>query len=666
MRLPARLGMNQMPNQPKPAGPELLVLHVEDSPYDAEMIRHQLEVAGLEFRLRRVETRAEMLAALREETPGLILCDFVLPHFGGLAALDLALAACPAVPFIFVSGSFGEEPAVEALKRGAMDYVLKQRLDRLVPSVQRALTEVSERRRRREAEVAQHDSEALYQSLVESLPQNIFRKDLEGRFTFVNGNFCRALGRPAAEILGQTDAAFFPPELAAQYRADDASVVATGRQLERLEQHEQASGKRIHVHVVKHPLRDAAGRVVGIQGSFVDITERKHLEAQARQAQKMEAVGQLAAGVAHDFNNLVTVIRCNAELLLMQAALEPADRELLDQITKAATKAATLNRQLLTFSRKQAIELRSLNLNDITSGMMKLFQRVIAENITLDCRLAPGLPPILADAGMLEQVLMNLVVNSRDAMPAGGRLTISTAPALVNEEDPAHNQDVRPGQFVALSVADTGTGMTPEVQARLFEPFFTTKEPGKGTGLGLATVFGIVKQHEGWIEVASEPGQGTTFRILLPVSATATAPQPETSVDSRPQKGTGTILVVEDEADLRRLTRAILRNAGYTVFEAASGPQALAVWDQAGGQVDVLLADMVMPGGLSGRELAEQLQARRPGLKVIYMSGYTDEFATADFVLRNGSRFMAKPFNSAVLLQTIQEALASRPNPPTP
>jgi len=387
-----------------------------------------------------------------------------------------------------------------------------------------------------------------------------------------------------------------------------------------------------------------------------DETERQQLEAQLRQAQKMESVGRLAAGVAHDFNNMLTIIQGYVGLL--QALLEDYDAvtEPLQQIACASDRAANLTRQLLMFSRRQLLEPQVLNLNDVIRNLSKMLQRMLGEDIALECALADQLPALLADPGMLEQVMMNLAVNARDAMPKGGQLCIRTEALTVEASHLRDNPQGRVGDFVCLSVIDTGCGMDPGVLSRIFEPFYTTKEVGKGTGLGLATVYGIVQQHHGWLEVQSDVGRGTAFRVYLPVHAGAPTEAARSTGMAVTAVGQGTVLLVEDEPALRGLASRVLEKSGYRVLQARSGPEALDIWRQHGERIDLLLTDMVMPEGIDGRELADRLTAEKPTLKVVYTSGYSPE-AVAKGHRFERANFLPKPYSPAALTQTVATCL---------
>jgi CheY-like chemotaxis protein len=329
----------------------------------------------------------------------------------------------------------------------------------------------------------------------------------------------------------------------------------------------------------------------------------------------------------------------------------------LKQVYSAGERAANLTRQLLTFSRKKEMQVNPLDLNEVIANITKMLGRIIGEDIKLQCNYASTLPSIQADEGMMEQVLMNLAVNARDAMPKGGQLIIGTERVAPDIAYARSNPEARAGEFICLSVKDTGCGMTPEIKARIFEPFFTTKDVGKGTGLGLATVFGIVKQHQGWIEVDSQVGVGTTFKVFLPATARPDAAVELAATQAKVRGGGETILLVEDELALRGLTKIILQRFGYRVLEAASGVEALSVWEQHGAQIDLLLTDMVMPDGLTGRELAKQLLARKPGLKVIYVSGYDMHSEGTTFRAREASTFLQKPYQSQKLAQAVRDCL---------
>ncbi len=390
--------------------------------------------------------------------------------------------------------------------------------------------------------------------------------------------------------------------------------------------------------------------------THTDITERRRLEAQLRQAQKMEAIGRLAGGVAHDFNNILAVVLLQSELLA-RTATAPSVRDGLHQIRAAAERAANLTRQLLLFSRQQVLQPRDVDLNQVVEDLLKMLRRIIGEDIKLEWLPAPESLPLRADPGMIEQVLLNLAVNARDAMPRGGRLRVQTGTCTVDEAAAHFNPEARPGRHARLRVEDTGSGIPPEGLPHIFEPFFTTKEAGKGTGLGLATVYGVVQQHRGWVTVDSTPGQGTTFQVFLPLAARSAAAPASSAPVPTAVGGHECLLLVEDDAALREATCQMLEGHGYRVLAAADGLQALALWKDHGRQVALVLTDLVMPGGVSGQDLVQRLRADRPDLKVVYTSGYSEAWRGQEIRLQPGERFVSKPCPIAQLLQTLRACL---------
>ena len=389
-----------------------------------------------------------------------------------------------------------------------------------------------------------------------------------------------------------------------------------------------------------------------------EVAERLKVEAQLLQAQKMDAVGQLAAGVAHDFNNLLSVIQGNASLLRESSpAPEPEVEESLNQIIAASEHAAELTRQLLTFSRRSPVRRQPLDLNVALANQAKILRRVLGEPITLEVQPAPNLPLVLADRGLLEQAIMNLAVNARDAMSKGGRLLLRSSRMELTPGTAGACPEARPGLFACLEVADEGCGMDPATLQRVFEPFFTTKEIGKGTGLGLSAVYGIVKQHGGWIQVASSAGRGAVFTIFLPACSEPLPPPAPSLPRTRSPRGSETILVVEDDPDVRALVRNSLRKLGYDVLEAQDGLEALEIWKRHRPTIHLLITDMVMPKGMNGRELAERLTADQPQLIIIYTSGYALELAPSAATLHHGARFLQKPYPADVLARVVRESL---------
>ncbi len=408
-------------------------------------------------------------------------------------------------------------------------------------------------------------------------------------------------------------------------------------------------------------VRDASGAPERMIGAMLDVTERRKLEDQLRQAQKLEAIGQLSGGVAHDFNNLLTVIQVNAALL-GRALHDQGLREHTQAITEATDRAATLTRQLLMMSRKQIMQQRVIDLNEVVTSLLRMLHRVVGEDVTFVTRTETRVPPVFADVGMLEQVLLNLVVNARDAMPRGGVLTIATDHMQLATPRRVHGFEAAAGPFTSVSVSDTGTGIESADLPRIFDPFFTTKDVGRGTGLGLATVYGIIRQHRGWIDVQTGLGQGTTFIVYLPV----TEGRPQRLASSPPLEddlptGTETILVVEDEQALQRLVVALLESCGYTVHGAGSGAEALGVWRTHAASIDLVLTDIVMPGGMNGRELADRLRGEVSDLPVVFTSGYSTVPVTTEEALVEGDNFIAKPYQPLTLAVTVRRRLDRAP-----
>jgi two-component system cell cycle sensor histidine kinase/response regulator CckA len=897
--------------------PRLRVLIVDDSDDDTRLLLRELTRA-YEVTSLRIETAEDLAAALASGGWQVILCDFAMPHFSGEAALRLVRETGLDVPFIYVSGTIGEEVAVEAMRAGADDYVMKDRLARLLPAIDRELRE-TEQRRRTEAGLRRQTrmNEALFSQAITCFA--LFDRDC--RLIQVNDSYASYYGKTPADFKGRSvlevrsatqtledakamvdevvrtraplRASSYPyvfpdhPERGVTYwdsilqpildeqgeveflffssidvterrRAEDAlrahagrllqqeaalialtrkepgerddvltslrrisevstrtlgvarvsiwrynadrtamlcvdlhelegdrhsagtalavadypryfealagdDVIATddvgneprfaeivalvleewerkeaeaalraseqrfrqvtenidevfwltdidkqemiyispaysrvwGRSCESLARDPQSWMEAVHpedrervreaaltrqiagtydidyrivrpdgivrwVHDRAFPISDGAGRVYRIAGVAEDITRGRHLEDQLRQSQKMEAIGQLAGGVAHDFNNLLAVIQMQSSLLLTMPSSVAETHEGLQQILAASERAANLTRQLLTFSRRDVRQTKDIDLAEVTDTIAKLLRRILGEDIALETGAAHALPLVNVDPGMMEQVLMNLAVNARDAMPQGGQLLLSLDSVEIGPDEVASRPCATPGRFVRLRVRDTGIGIPPADLPHIFEPFFTTKEAGKGTGLGLATVFGIVEQHQGWIDVTSEIGRGTSFEIFLPALPHTGTTAPETVSEPRLPGGSETILLVEDDAAVRALARVSLEHCGYRVHVAESATAAVELWEGLREPVDLLLTDLIMPGGMSGRELADLLVERQPGLKVIYNSGYSNDVVHRELRLMAGSNYLQKPYPVADLATAVRRCLDGR------
>jgi two-component system cell cycle sensor histidine kinase/response regulator CckA len=497
--------------------------------------------------------------------------------------------------------------------------------------------------------------DAYLATIVESSDDGIIGTSLDGNIQSWNRGAEQLFGYHASETMGTSIARLSPPGHADIW-TDLLGRLKAGEHA-RLDETilVRHDGTQVDVSLAVSPIRDAGGDVVGASVVARNVSDRKRLEAQLRQAQKMEAIGQLAGGVAHDFNNLLTAILGYANLLAEDLEATDRRRDDVEEIRKAAQRAAGLTNQLLAFSRKQMVQPKLVDLNALIIDTSRMMRRLIGEHIQLDTRLSPDLAVVRADPGQIEQIVVNLAVNARDAMPEGGRLSIETANVELDNSYRFQHVAVRPGHYVMVAVSDTGVGMDEETQRRVFEPFFTTKERGKGTGLGLATVYGIVKQSGGYIWVYSEMHKGTTFKVYLPRARG----EIDTETPARtlaPTAGAETVLIVEDEAAVRFLVRTLLERAGYRVLEAESPPQAEALFEQHADAVDLVVADVVMPGS-SGPTLFQRFAARRPGLKVLYMSGYTDEHMAREGRLDTDVAFLQKPFTADGLLRKIRDVL---------
>jgi two-component system cell cycle sensor histidine kinase/response regulator CckA len=489
-------------------------------------------------------------------------------------------------------------------------------------------------------------NESPVPSVIQSFPDQ--------RIVDVNERFIQVTGCTREELMGQTPAGLFmweKPEIADQWYDALARRELVRDQAAKIR---DKSGSFREMLVSLSPV--SMGGKAHVLLLAQDVSERALLERQLRQAQKMEAIGQLAAGVAHDFNNILTVIQGHAGLLQNKFKTSPQEFKSLEQISHSATRAATLVRQLLMFSRKQVMQFKHLDINDLMSNAIKMLERLVGEHVEIHFEQKALLPAVYADSTMMEQILMNLAVNARDAMPNGGQVTIRTSLETIHRAATPMDPEQRDGQFICLTFRDTGTGMDTQILNRIFEPFFTTKPAGKGTGLGLSTVFGIVRQHNGWLDVHSKLNEGTVFQIYFPTSLQP-AEKTEQVVDTNLRTGRETVLVAEDEEPLRQMVVHILRIQGYTVLEAESGRHALDVWEQANRPVDLLLTDMVMPGGIMGSDLAARLSEKHPALKVIYTSGYSPGMAGKDTSLLAGRNFLPKPYSIGKLAQFVRECL---------
>ncbi|MBI4566540.1 MAG: response regulator [Planctomycetes bacterium] len=633
----------------------LRLLHLEDSPYDAELIRHCLIRVWKDVEIVVADTREAFERQLDSGRYDLILADYKVPGFDGELALKLARERHPDTPVIFVSGTIGEDAAVQCLLEGAADYVLKDNLRRLPSAVERTLREADEQRRRKKAEEAVRERESRLRRIVDSNIAGIFFWDLNGKVVEANDAFLKMTGYTPEDLrAGRLDwKAMTPPE----YLERDARAVeelkTKGAVTPYEKEYLRKDGSPFPVLLGFAAFEGGMDRGVGF---VLDLSQRKNLEDQLRQAQRMEVVGRLAGGVAHDFNNLLTPILGLSDLILGQIKPDDPVRSDIEEIKKAGQRAARLTRQLLAFSRKQVLQPRVVDLNESVQEMQMLLGRLIGEDVTLSLQLSPEGGRVKVDPGQMEQVIMNLAINARDAMPQGGKLTIETRRVFLDEEYAGRHVGVVPGYHVVLIVSDTGTGMDKETMGHLFEPFFTTKPQGKGTGLGLATVYGIIKQSGGHIWAYSEPKRGSTFKVYLPEARDEKASRVVSTETRSYSKASETILLLEDDDALRGFACRVLRMRGFTVLEAGSGEDAIKISITHPGPIDLLLTDIVMPE-MNGPEVARQIRKVRKGIRVLYMSGYSENAIVHQGVLEPGTSLLEKPFSLQALARKVREVL---------
>ena len=640
----------------------IYVLVVEDSESDAKLAVHELRTGGQKVDFVRVQDALSMRSALSSQPWDVVLSDWGMPRFNALAALELTKALSPETPFIIVSGTIGEEAAVQAMRAGASDYVPKSRMGpRLRAVVERELRERDDRRALRHAREALLASETRMARLSASGIVGIAVLDLDHQtVSDVNDAFLRMIG---SERQAFEDRPLSWQALGMSIGADDQqSAIDALRSKGSLPLHEQrwrkANGEWTDVLVGLAMLNNASAIAC-----VADQTERRRAEEalrqteeQLRQAQKMEAIGNLAGGIAHDFNNLLTVILSQVDLLTLDIEVDSPIAHGLDQIQRAATRASDLTRRLLAFGRRQMMRPQVVRLEDVVEGLQGMLVRVLGEHI--DFTIAPRSDTgyVRVDPAQLEHVIMNLVINARDAMPQGGQLTIDIRRIDVTQESLDVPTNPAPGRYVVLAVRDTGMGMNEETRSRIFEPFFTTKGPGQGTGLGLSMAFGIVDQSGGHIRVQSEEGVGSTFEVYLPSVAAASATA-SSSTESRPLfMGHETVLLAEDDDQVRRLMRRVLEGAGYTVLEAKDGSEALQVAEQHQGPIHLLCTDVIMPH-MGGREVADRLQLQRPEMKILFVSGYPGSEMVKHGVAEQREAFLSKPLTPSSILRRLRQVL---------
>ncbi len=665
------------------------ILYVEHNPADIDLTLRHFAEAAAHLSVEVVRSSGQALSRLGEATFDLVLCDLRMPDMSGLDLLREARRNGPLAPFIVITGKGDEVTAVAALKLGAYDYIVKRDnyLTQLPYAIDNAIarSQLAESNHRLRAELTQRErAETEYARLLSDVQGE--RQRMAEIIASVHGAVWESWGPPddpgqrtefisgyAEPMLGYSVQQWSStpgfwlrivhPEDRDRAAREAAGFFASGKSGIHQFRTIAKDGRVVWVEAHSTVVFDDKGNRAGMRGVILDITASKEaeqararLEEQLRHAQRMESIGRLAGGVAHDFNNLLTTINGYAELVLTELEPESPLRASLDEIRKAGERAAELTHQLLAFSRRQIIQPRNIALNSLIREDTKLLKRLLGEDIELEAILDPELGQIRGDQGQMHQVILNIAINARDAMPQGGKLALETRNVTVGEGNAREHPSLQPGSYVMLSMSDTGVGMDSETKSRIFEPFFTTKEKEKGTGLGLSMVYGIIEQCGGSILVDSEPGLGTTIRIYLPRIEEPAAQSAEARAEPGNPRGSETVLVVEDDDTVRHITCQVLRDLGYKVLEAANGDEALRVSEAHRGQIPLLITDMVMPQ-MDGRELAARMRHLRPEMRVLYMSGYTDDALVRRGPLEPGMSFLQKPFTGRELAQTARRIL---------
>jgi PAS domain S-box-containing protein len=632
------------------------ILVVEDDEGLRHLIQNKLERNN--FKVTQATSGKNAVVHAMKDPNLLLLLDFRLRDMTGGEVIDHLKTMGYNLPFVIMTGNGDERIAVEMMKMGARDYLVKDKgfLDVLPQVMDQVINQLITEKKLAEMEKRLRESENRFRMLFNSGTDAILVHELDnsqpGNFLEANDIACQRLGYTREEMFRMT-----PENIEASDGDIDINSIRdsllTHKHVLYEILHVTKAGKKIPVEINSH-LIDLDGKPAVLSISR-DITERKHLEAQLRQAHKMEAIGKLAGGVAHDFNNLLTAIMGYSELMLVKMDPDNPFREGVKEIKKAGERAASLTQQLLAFSRKQMLKPKLMDLNSVVIGIEKMLKRIIGENITLICEPEPDLWQIRADPGQVEQIILNLAVNSSEAMPKSGELIIKTENKLIDEHYSNLIPDSRPGPFVCLTFTDTGEGMDKEILQHIFEPFFTTKKVG--TGLGLSVVYGIIKQHNGWVNVYSEPGKGTTFNIYFPLAVSSTGENVEERLSLKDLQGNlEKILFIEDEEGVRKITAKALRDYGYDVVEAVTAREALELFEKDSEAFSMVFSDIVL-ADKTGIELVESIQSIKPGVKILLTSGYADKKSRWSDVNEKGFPFLQKPYSLADLLKSIREVL---------
>ena len=623
------------------------ILHLEDAPADAELVHERLRAEGIDCDVQVVSEEAAFRQALEAGQVDLILSDHALPGFDGIQALRLVMERCPEVPFVFVSGSIGEEFAIETLKSGATDYVLKDHLARLAPAVRRALREAEERASRKRAE-----ERILQQAeLLDEARDAILSLDLDATIRYWNRGAERLYGWSAEEALGRKAVELLHPGEPGRFEQALRSVLEAGEWVGELEK-ETRDGRRVTVDSRWTRVGEGGGRAPSILVIGTDVTEQKLLQAQFLRAQRMESIGTLAGGIAHDLNNVLAPIVMAADVLKRKLQDAKAQRTLA-AIESSARRGADMIRQILTFARGVEGERVELDPRQLLRDLEKMVRETFPKSIEVGLDLAPELWSVTGDPTQLHQVLLNLAVNARDAMPHGGRLTLQGRNLALDESYARLHIDARPGPYVVVGVTDSGAGIPPALLEKIFEPFFTTKGVGQGTGLGLSTSLAIVRSHGGFVNVYSEVGRGTSFKVYLPAAAVAAA-QDRPAPAAAPLGHGELVLVVDDEAAIREIAREVLEASGYRVLAAGDGSEAVELYAQHPREIAAVVCDMRMPI-MDGPATVRALRRIDPRVAVVATSGLGDEAGGAP---HEGWLFLPKPYTADALLVALRDSLA--------
>jgi len=631
---------------------QLNILHIEDTPEDRELIRERILADGIDAQFVNVDTREDLITALEQNQFDVVLADYSMPSFDGLSALKIVREKYPHLPVIFLSGTMGEELAVECLKNGATDYVLKNRLSRLSPAIRRAMNEVEELAKRKTAE----DQLRKLSRAVEQSANCIVITDLNGDIEYVNPKFVSLTGYTTEELIGKN------PRILQSGETPDSlydalwETITSGNEWQGEFHNQKKNGELYWESASISPIRDESGRITHFVGVKEDITQRKNLENQVQQIQKMELLGNLTGGIAHDFNNLLTVICDNMEMLLSQNNLTPDMLDALADVYNAGKRGAALTSNLLLFSRKTTPHFEVLDVHRILDELLKMLKRVFDPSVTLEIIKDALDFNIVGDASQIHQLIMNLAVNARDAMLGGGKLILKTKNITLDETYCKRNTNASPGDFLVLSISDNGLGMDAETQKHIFEPFFTTKEVGKGTGLGLAVVYGVVKGHHGWINLYSEKGQGTTFKIYFPLNPKTNKELLNSSSHEQLPTGTETILLVDDDLNILKLGNHLLTKLGYQVMAVNNGKEAIQLYQEKKSEIQLVITDLLMPN-MNGRELINELTTINPMVKIILATGA--DIAQFEGLLKiEGIKcYLTKPYRITEIAHSVRKIL---------